>query len=86
MPILATSSGPLIPRVLSISYSCGNPNGRESHEQKIWRDVRPRSHGSYHRQAVAVPAESSVHMEAALMGKAGDNVLDGASKDVPVVR
>lgn len=26
MPILATSSGPLIPRVLSISYSCKKPN------------------------------------------------------------
>lgn len=34
---------------------------------------------SYHRQAMTVPAKSSVHMEATLMGKAGNNVLDGAS-------
>lgn len=32
----------------------------------------------YHRQAVAIPAEASVHMEATLVGKAGDNVFDGA--------
>lgn len=34
---------------------------------------------------MTVPSESSVHVEATLMGKAGDNVLDGASKDVAVV-
>lgn len=40
---------------------------------------------SHHRQAVTVPAEASVHMEAALVGKASNDVLDGASKDVPIV-
>lgn len=53
--------------------------------KKVWRAC-PRWHASYHGQAVAVPAKSSVHVEATLMGKAGDNVLDGASEDVPVVR
>lgn len=33
----------------------------------------------YHRQAVAVPAKSPLHMETTLMGEACDNVLDGAS-------
>ncbi len=32
----------------------------------------------YHRQAMTVPAKASVHMEAALVGKASNNVLDGA--------
>lgn len=34
--------------------------------------------GGYHRQAVAVPAKSPLHMETALMGEASDDVLDGA--------
>lgn len=87
MPILATSSGPLIPKVLSISYSCEKPSKRVSHAGErwlAWTSAQPRV--SYHRQAMAVPAEPSVHVEATLMGKAGDDVLDGASKDVPVVR
>lgn len=89
MPILATSSGPLIPKVLSISYSCEKAKqARESRgggaKGLACTSAQPRV--SYHRQAVAVPAESSVHVEATLMGKAGDDVLDGASKDVPVVR
>ena len=33
---------------------------------------------SHHRQAVTVPAKSPVHVEAALVSKASDNVLDGA--------
>lgn len=32
----------------------------------------------YHRQAVAIPAKSPLHMETALMGEASDDVLDGA--------
>lgn len=62
-----------------------NPSRRESREREVSR-ARQRSHGSYHRQAVAVPAKSPVHVKATLMGKAGDDVLDGASEDVPVVR
>ena len=34
---------------------------------------------------MTVPAKASVHMEATLVGKAGDNVLDGASQNVPIV-
>lgn len=87
MPILATSSGPLIPRVLSISYSYKTKH--KSHEQRkasanphrIYNDIGHEFliSESYHRQAMTVPAKSSVHMEATLMGKAGNNVLNGAS-------
>lgn len=40
---------------------------------------------SYHRQPMAIPAETSVHMKATLVGKAGNDVLDGSSQDVPIV-
>ena len=39
----------------------------------------------YHRQTMTVPAEASVNMKATLVGKASDNVLYGASQDVPIV-
>lgn len=89
MPILATSSGPLIPKVLSISYSYKK-------KQSVRPNKYPRNYSvnlhrpfskiltvfmithSYHRQAVTVPAKSPVHVEAALVSKASDNVLDGA--------
>lgn len=41
---------------------------------------------SHHRQAVTVPAEAPVHVEAVLMGKPGHNVLDGSGQDVAIVR
>ena len=34
---------------------------------------------------MTIPAKTSVHMEAILVGKAGNNVLDGSSQDVPIV-
>lgn len=37
-----------------------------------------RTTDGYHRQAVAVPAKSPLHMETALVGEASDDVLDGA--------
>lgn len=40
----------------------------------------------YHRQAVTVPAKSPLHMKTTLMGEAGDNVFNGAGKDVSIVR
>lgn len=40
---------------------------------------------SYHRQAVTVPAKAPVHMEAALVGKASNDVLDGTGQDVSIV-
>ena len=40
---------------------------------------------SYHRQTMAIPAKTSVHVEAILVGKAGHNVLDGSSQDVPIM-
>lgn len=35
---------------------------------------------------MAIPAKSPVHVKAALMGKPGDNVLDGTSQDVAIMR
>lgn len=35
---------------------------------------------------MAIPAKSPVHMKAALMGEPGDNVLDGTSQDVTIMR
>lgn len=34
---------------------------------------------------MTVPAKASVYVEAVLVGKAGDDVLNGASQDVPIV-
>lgn len=34
---------------------------------------------------MTVPAKAPVHMEAALVGEASNNVLDGAGQDVPIV-
>lgn len=91
MPILATSSGPLIPKVLSISYSYKNTHNMRRKKNKgkyesvnLHRSFSKiftvfRTTDSYHRQAMTVPAKAPVHMEAALMGKASNNILDGAS-------
>lgn len=40
----------------------------------------------YHRKAVTVPAKSPLHVKTALMGEAGDDVFNGAGKDVSIVR
>lgn len=90
MPILATSSGPLIPKVLSISYSYTKKE-KSVRPNKCPRDYSVNLHRlfskilkvfiithSYHRQAMTVPAKSPVHVEAALVSKASNNVLDGA--------
>lgn len=44
------------------------------------------SFDSHHRQAVTIPAEPALHVEAVLMDKPGHDVLDGPSQDVSVVR
>ncbi len=89
MPIFATSSGPLIPKVLSISYSYINTkNMRTINSQKMNLSIYTvllikiitviRITDTHHRQAMTIPTKASFHMEAALVGKASNNVLYGA--------
>lgn len=40
----------------------------------------------YHGEAMTIPAEATVHMKATLVGESGNNVFDGASQNVPIVR
>lgn len=42
--------------------------------------------GSYHRQAVAIPAKPPVHVEATLVSKPRDDVLYSASQNVAIMR
>lgn len=54
-------------------------------ERETKRSICRQIHGTYHREAVAIPAKPSVNMKTTLMSKSGHDVFDGPCKNVAIV-